>query len=123
MNHFFPQQTRVCHVQRQIEASPARRVRCSAIPALALAICVAAGRQDRLKLSRTTQAVGGVSIRHRGRAEQLPSEESKMIVDAPQSAGTIPGRLNQPAKLRMISLRRMQEAIAAAQQAQQPLPR
>jgi hypothetical protein len=98
-------------------------VRCSAIPALALAICVAAGRNGQAQVITNQQAVGGVSINTEGVLNNSRPEESKMIVEVRRKAVIqFPGALNQPAKMRVISLRRMQEAIAAAQQSQQLIP-
>lgn len=98
-------------------------VRRSAIPAMALVICVAAGLVGHAQIATTTQAVGGVDISTDGVLNNTRPEASKELAEARRKGlAQIPGQLNQPTKLRMISLRRLQEAIAAAQQAQQPLP-
>ena len=69
-----------------------------------------------------TQAVGGVWLNPEGVLQNLSPKVEKELSDKWRKAlAQVPGDLNQPAKLRVVSLRGLQEAIAAVP-AGRPLP-
>jgi Protein of unknown function (DUF1598) len=77
----------------------------------------------RLQAQVIQQAVGGVAISTDGVLTIVKTETLQELSKKRRAAlAQLPGDLNQPAKLRMVSLRRLQETIAALQKAKQPMP-
>src|ERR1700730_172789 len=69
------------------------------------------------------QAVGGVAISTDGVLTIVKTDTLQELSKKRRAAlAQLPGDLNQTASLRMVSLRRLQETIAAMQKAGQPLP-
>jgi hypothetical protein len=69
------------------------------------------------------QAVGGVAISTEGVLTVVKTDALHDLSNLRRKAlAQLPGDLYQPAALRMVSLRRLQETIAALQKANQPLP-
>ena len=69
------------------------------------------------------QAVGGVAISTQGVLTVVKTDVLHELSNVRRKVlAQLPGDLNQPAKLRMVSLRRLQETIAAFQKNKQPLP-
>jgi Protein of unknown function (DUF1598) len=69
------------------------------------------------------QAVGGVLVNVDGVLSNVDLAHSAQLREARQKAlAAIPGELSQPAKLRMVSLRMLDEAIAKCLEAGKPLP-
>ncbi|HTQ38722.1 MAG TPA: DUF1598 domain-containing protein [Pirellulales bacterium] len=67
--------------------------------------------------------VGGVSVNVDGVLKQQDATQREQVLDARRKAlQQVPGDLNQPTKLRMISLRKLDEAIQHCAQTGQPLP-
>jgi len=70
-----------------------------------------------------TQAVGGIGINTDGvLVNAEPVIRLQLRDDWRKALSEVPGDLSQPAKLRIVSLRGLQETIAAAQKAGQPIP-
>ena len=84
-----------------------------AVVALTAATCMLTVRSGQAQLVQ--QAVGGVVISVDGQiANAEPWAQQKLREVLREAMNPAPGAVNQPAKLRMISLRGLQEAIAAA---------
>jgi hypothetical protein len=71
----------------------------------------------------TVNVVGGVSVSIEGVLTNLDPKQCYALCEARQKAlQAVPGDLNQPAKLRMVSLRKLDERIRQCVEAQQRLP-
>ena len=89
--------------------------------AAAAAMALFAGNVSQAQV--VNQAVGGVAISTEGVLSKVETSPLKQLIEARRKQlGQLPGDLNKPAKLRMVSLRRLQDAVAAAQAQNQPLP-
>ncbi len=67
--------------------------------------------------------VGGVMVNAEGVLSQTDLKHAAEVRDARQKAlQAVPGDINAPTKLRVVSLRKLEEAIAACTKAFQPLP-
>ncbi len=69
------------------------------------------------------QAVGGVAVNVDGVLSAVDLQHSAELAKMRQMAlASVPGDMNQPTKLRMISLRNLDETIASLNKANQPIP-
>jgi hypothetical protein len=91
---------------------------------VALAACLAVSlANSRAHAQVIQQAVGGVAISTDGVLTIVKTDTLQELSKKRRAAlAQLPGNMYQPAKLRMVSLRRLQETIAALQKANQPLP-
>src|SRR5438270_8730789 len=97
-----------------------RAIRCAVALVAAAAMSIAGGR---LHAQVIQQAVGGVAISTDGVLTVVKTDTLQDLSKKRRAAlAQLPGDLNQPTKSRMVSLRRLQENIAALQKAGQPLP-
>lgn len=95
-----------------------------AVMSLAVAaLWLAGGRTALAQLGYQQQAVGGVSVNTDGVLKNVDPVSLKELRDLRQKAlAQAPGDLNRPAKLRMVSLRGLQDTIAEYQKQKKPLP-
>jgi len=85
------------------------------------ALCVAQGRSVHAQV--VNQAIGGVWMDVDGVLRSVdPDFRPELRALRLKALGQLPGDMNQATKLRMVSLSRLQEAIAACQKAGTPLP-
>src|SRR5438105_13467271 len=91
------------------------------LPLLCAAAIVVVGVRSQAQVIQ--QAVGGVAISTEGVLTVVKTDTLQDLANMRRKAlAQLPGNLNQPAKLRSISLSRLQEAIATCQKNNQPLP-
>ena len=106
-----------CH-HRSIRAGAVRVAAATIVAGWALSVATA-----NLSAQVIQQAVGGVAISTEGVLTIVKTDALHELSNMRRKAlAQLPGDLNKPAKLRMISLRRLQETIAACQKLNQLLP-
>ena len=108
---------------RKLQFARSLSVGCAAALASSLVLFASAQHAQAQTPIPLTQAVGGIGINTDGVLKNFEPLVRPQLRDFWRKAlAEVPGDLNQPAKLRIVSLRGLQEAIAASQKAHQPIP-
>ncbi|MHC4403397.1 MAG: DUF1598 domain-containing protein [Planctomycetota bacterium] len=106
---------------RAVPRAPRLPVVALTVLALVVTLCPLASSQTQVT-GIATRAVGGVSIDAAGELRNATPDEFGKLAQARARLGDVPEGLDQPAEMRKISLRRLDETIRQCLEAGKPLP-